>query len=86
MWPDAVREIIHKLETMSGGIIGLVSSQGAGQSRALQGGGRGAKKSFGGRMGHLCLCGELGLSMQAVSLVYDRHGATSPRDESSKRG
>ena len=47
MWPDAVREIIHKLETMSGGIIGLVSSQGAGQSRALQGGGRDAKKSFG---------------------------------------
>ena len=36
VWPDAVREIIHKLETMNGGIIGLVGSQWAGQSRALQ--------------------------------------------------
>ena len=85
VWPDAVREIIPSSKRCDG-IIGLVSSQGAGQSRALQGGGRGAKKSFGGRMGDLDLCGELGLSMQAVSLVYDRHGATSPRDESSKRG
>ena len=32
VWPDAVREIIHKLETMSGGIIGLVGLQGVGNS------------------------------------------------------
>jgi len=36
VWPDAAREIIRKLETMSDGIIGLVGSQWAGQSRALQ--------------------------------------------------
>jgi hypothetical protein len=35
VWPDAVREIIHKLETMSGGIIGLVGLQGVGKSSAL---------------------------------------------------
>ena len=34
--PDAVREIIHKLETMSGGIIGLVGLQGVEKSGALQ--------------------------------------------------
>ena len=36
VWPDAAREIIRKLETMSDGIIGLVDSQWAGQSRALR--------------------------------------------------
>jgi len=36
VWPDAVREIIHKLETMSGGIIALVGFQGVGKSSALQ--------------------------------------------------
>jgi hypothetical protein len=36
VWPDAVREVIHKLETMSGGIIGLVGLQGVGKSSALQ--------------------------------------------------
>jgi hypothetical protein len=36
VWPDAVREIIHKLETMNGGIIGLVDLQGVGKSSALQ--------------------------------------------------
>jgi len=36
VWPDAVREVIRKLETMSGGIIGLVGLQGAKQSRVLQ--------------------------------------------------
>jgi len=36
VWPDAVREIIHKLVTMSGGIIGLVGFQGVGKSSALQ--------------------------------------------------
>jgi len=35
MWPDAVREIIHKLETTNGGIIGLVGLQGVGKSSAL---------------------------------------------------
>jgi hypothetical protein len=35
VWPDSVREIIHKLETMSGGIIGLVGFQGVGKSSAL---------------------------------------------------
>jgi hypothetical protein len=35
VWPDAVREIIHKLETMNGGIIGLVGLQGIGKSSAL---------------------------------------------------
>ena len=35
VWPDAVREVIHKLETMSGGIIGLVGLQGIGKSSAL---------------------------------------------------
>ena len=34
--PDAVREIIHKLETMNGGIFGLVGFQGVGKSGALQ--------------------------------------------------
>jgi ABC-type dipeptide/oligopeptide/nickel transport system ATPase component len=34
--PDAVREIIHKLETMNGGIFGLVGLQGVGKSSALQ--------------------------------------------------
>jgi len=33
--PDVVREIIRKLETMSGGIIGLVGLQGVGKSSAL---------------------------------------------------
>jgi hypothetical protein len=32
VWPDTVREVIRKLETMSGGIIGL---QGVGKSSAL---------------------------------------------------
>jgi ABC-type branched-subunit amino acid transport system ATPase component len=36
MLPDAVREIIHKLETMKGGIFGLVGLQGVGKSGALQ--------------------------------------------------
>ena len=36
VWPDAVSEMIHKLETMSGGIIGLVGLQGVGKSSALQ--------------------------------------------------
>jgi len=36
LWPDAVRETIHKLETMSGGIIGLVGLQGVEKSSALQ--------------------------------------------------
>ena len=35
VWPDAVREVIQKLETMSGGIIGLVGLQGVGKSSAL---------------------------------------------------
>ena len=35
VWPDAVREIIHKLETTSGGIFGLVGFQGVGKSSAL---------------------------------------------------
>ena len=35
VWPDAVRERIHKLETMNGGIIGLVGLQGVGKSSAL---------------------------------------------------
>jgi hypothetical protein len=35
VWPDAVREIIHKPETMNGGIIGLVGLQGVGESSAL---------------------------------------------------
>ena len=35
MWPDSVREIFHKLETMNGGIIGLVDLQGVGKSSAL---------------------------------------------------
>jgi len=35
VWPDAVREVIHKLETMNGGIIGLVGVQGVGKSSAL---------------------------------------------------
>jgi hypothetical protein len=35
VWPDAVREIIHKLKTMNGGIIGLVGAQGVGKSSAL---------------------------------------------------
>jgi len=35
VWPDAVREIIHKLETASGGIFGLVGFQGVGKSSAL---------------------------------------------------
>ena len=33
--PDAVREVIHKLETMNGGIIGLVGLQGVGKSSVL---------------------------------------------------
>jgi hypothetical protein len=36
VWPDTVREVIHKLETMSGGIVGLVGLQGVGKSSALQ--------------------------------------------------
>ena len=36
VWPYVVREIIHKLETMNGGIIGLVGLQGVGKSSALQ--------------------------------------------------
>jgi len=35
VWPDAVREAIHKLETMNRGIIGLVGLQGVGKSSAL---------------------------------------------------
>ena len=35
VWPDAVREIMRKLETISGGIIGLVGLQGVGKSSAL---------------------------------------------------
>jgi len=35
VWPDAIREIIHKLETTSGGIFGLVGFQGVGKSSAL---------------------------------------------------
>ncbi|MCJ7455387.1 hypothetical protein MUP07_01410 [Candidatus Bathyarchaeota archaeon] len=35
VFPDAVREIIHKLETMNGGIFGLVGLQGVGKSSAL---------------------------------------------------
>ena len=35
VWPDAVREIIHKLEGMNGGIVGLVGFQGVGKSSAL---------------------------------------------------
>jgi ATPase subunit of ABC transporter with duplicated ATPase domains len=35
VWPDAVNEIIRKLETMNGGIIGLVGPQGVGKSSAL---------------------------------------------------
>jgi hypothetical protein len=34
--PDAVHEIIHKLETMRSGIFGLVGFQGVGKSSALQ--------------------------------------------------
>jgi hypothetical protein len=36
VWPNAIREIIHKLETISGGIVGLVGFQGVGKSSALQ--------------------------------------------------
>jgi hypothetical protein len=36
VWPDTVREVIHKLETTNGGIIGLVGLQGVGKSGALQ--------------------------------------------------
>jgi len=35
MWPDAIREIIRKLETTSGGVFGLVGFQGVGKSSAL---------------------------------------------------
>ena len=35
VWPDAVREIIKKLEAMNGGIICLVGLQGVGKSSAL---------------------------------------------------
>ena len=35
VWPDAVLEAIRKLETMSGGIVGLVGLQGVGKSSAL---------------------------------------------------
>jgi hypothetical protein len=35
VWPDAVREVTRKLETMNGGIIGLVGLQGVGKSSAL---------------------------------------------------
>jgi len=35
VWPDPVRETIHKLETMNGGIIGPVGLQGVGKSSAL---------------------------------------------------
>ena len=35
VWPDAVREMLRKLETMNGGIIGLVGVQGVGKSGAL---------------------------------------------------
>jgi hypothetical protein len=35
VWPDAVREIIRRLERMNGGIIGLVGLQGVGKSSAL---------------------------------------------------
>jgi GTPase SAR1 family protein len=36
VWPDAVRELARKLETMNGGIIGLVGLQGVGKSSALR--------------------------------------------------
>ena len=36
VWPDAVGEIVHKLETTSGGIFGFVGFQGVGKSSALQ--------------------------------------------------
>lgn len=36
VWPDAVREVTRKLETMNGGIIGLVGLQGVGKSSALR--------------------------------------------------
>jgi hypothetical protein len=35
MWPEAVREIIGKLETMSGAIMGLIGLQRVGKSSAL---------------------------------------------------
>jgi ABC-type sugar transport system ATPase subunit len=35
VWPDAVRQIAHKLETMNGGIVGLIGLQGVGKSSAL---------------------------------------------------
>ena len=35
VWPDAVRKIVRKLGTMSGGLIGLVGLQGVGKSSAL---------------------------------------------------
>ena len=35
VWPDAVREIIQKLETMNGVIVGLLGVQGVGKSSAL---------------------------------------------------
>ena len=34
VWPDTVREVVHKLETMSAGIIGLVGLR-VGKSSAL---------------------------------------------------
>jgi len=36
VWPSAVQEMLHKLETTSGGIFGLVGFQGVGKSSALQ--------------------------------------------------
>ena len=35
VWPDAVKQVIQQLETMSGGVIALVGLQGAGKSSAL---------------------------------------------------
>jgi len=36
VWPDAVRRIERRLETMRGGVVGLVGRQGVGKSSALQ--------------------------------------------------
>jgi len=35
VWPNAVREVIRKVDEMNGGIVGLVGLQGVGKSSAL---------------------------------------------------
>ena len=35
MWPESILQILHRLENMRGGIIGLIGLQGVGKSSAL---------------------------------------------------